>query len=169
MRFLILMISLLIAVESFASQCKALTDARWSDKQISVIKQSYEYGREFGLSNTLAAIAMTESSAGKFLVNYSEPEFPSAGIHGIMTYKILDFFHLKRNKENVKLAVNMLKENPSLSLAFAVRELKYWHKRRNGNWTLTWASYNAGNRWQNGKPYVQKINKAMELIKKCNW
>lgn len=151
-------------------RCDALSNAGWSQKQIDVIYHSYEYGRDFGLSYSLAAISMRESSGGVNLVNYSEPKFPSAGAHGIMTYKVLDFFHLDReNPENVKLAVEMLKSNINLSLAFSVKELQYWKSRWGNNWRKIWMSYNAGNKWWVAKTYVESINENVKLVKKCNW
>lgn len=161
--------ALLISPLALAQDCPALASHSLSQGQIQVLRDSFEHGKPYGLSYSLAAIAWQESSAG---VSLSNPHDPSAGAHGIMLYKVLRHFEMEYSEPSLKLAEEMLASNLPLSLHFSTSELQYWQGRHGTeSWMDVWASYNAGNNWMYsaGQMYAHKIRDKITTLKGCNW
>lgn len=63
--------------------------------------------------------------------------------------------------------INMLSKK-EVSALYAKIEFMDWNKRRKGNLNQIIASYNAGNKWQNGSRYSKDVQNKMNVLKKWN-
>jgi hypothetical protein len=144
-----------------------------SDYQVYIMYKSYMWGLPFDMGYSMAAIAFAESSAGLYLDN---PNDPSAGVHHILVWHVMDDLGIERTNENIEITMEMLASNFSLSAHYAIEVLSYWYNEHNGNWYNTWRSYNRGyyNRNESARTasirYANKINYLVKTIQRnCNW
>lgn len=136
-----------------------------NQKQSFVVEQSIKLGEPFDLSNSLAAIAIVESGAGKWLVNLQDP---SAGVYHININTAM-----KRSPNKIdsnftrNLMAQRLIEDQKFAAGFAIAELLYWKNYHHGNWNKVWASYNAGFNYDSsaGKRYARKIVNTIKCLK----
>ena len=157
--FLVLLV--LLPSLAIADKCDSLYTM--SDLQLKTLAHSYQYGLEYDMGYSLAAIAWQESNAGKYPVNVNDPSF---GVHHILLNNAMKRSKTKNTAFNRNLmAASLL--NPSTSAKFAIKELQYWHKYWKGNWIKIWASYNAGHSYKIGLSYAYKIKEKVALIKNC--
>lgn len=178
MKKIILFFTLMFFFQSaFAFQCQGLTEYGMSDKQVDVMYQSFQYGKERGWGLSLAAIAFKESSAGnpKFMRN---PNDPSAGFHGVKLEHVMKHFDMPDTKTNSAIAEDMLINSHGASAWFSMKVLDYWHNYHKGNWYKTIRSYNGGFYWWSSRPdevrvrtqeYFDVVNEIVKIVKTCNW
>lgn len=148
---------------------------KFSTSQMETMYRSFEYAREDDLGWTLAAIAFRESSAGVRLKN---PRDPSAGAHHVLATHVLNDFGMGHTQENINMAMDMLASNFELSAHYAMRELKWWLNRHNGNWFLAVRSYNQGYFWlltdpkdrQRSYNYARNVQDTVRfMMQHCEW
>lgn len=132
-------------------------------QQVQTLYQSYNYGKEYNMGLSLAAIAWQESNAGLYPINISDPSF---GVHHILLSTAMKRSDVKNtNYHRNMLASKLLDHNVSAS--FAIKELQYWSKYHKGNWSRIWASYNAGHNYKVGVKYSNKIKEKVKMVKYC--
>lgn len=140
-----------------------------SKKQLDVVRFSFEYGLEYDLGYSLAAIALQESNAGLWNINISDP---SAGYYHVTLDKVLNIYGWQDNGFNRNRAAQLLIDVPPLAARLAVRELQFWYSYTRGSWLDTWASYNAGTRGRSvaaGRQYAEDIRYLIGKIQECGW
>jgi hypothetical protein len=160
-KFFMPLLLLLISFTASANTCqlkKELDESQWS-----VVEYSYMRGLKHDMGYTLAAISFAESSAGKFRVNWKDPSF---GAYHILIHTASKRLGVTESVDQVNLAVRLTHDD-NVGATMALMELKYWHKRWDGDWTKTWASYNMGNNWSKGLPYAYKIKRIIGKLKGC--
>ena len=151
MKFLILLVGLLSFTVTSASEvrnweCNELQlEYRLSDYQMYIMHRSFKYAVGDDLGYTLAAIAFKESSAGVRLYNWNDP---SAGVHHVLAAHVLNTLGMEHTPEHIEMGMEMLASNFYLSAHIALRELKWWVNRHNGDWFKAVRSYNQGHYWR---------------------
>lgn len=166
MRIIVATMLVFLSFQTSASQCPVLTAEKYTDKQINTIHQAYQAGKVKGMSYSLAAIAMRESSGGKYMINLQDP---SAGVFHITINNALSYLKWKDNNFNRNRAAQLLIEDFTMSAEFAMINLQFWKDLHGDNWRKIWASYNAGYNWKNGVDYSNDISKKIQKIKLCHW
>ena len=159
--------SLIISKPATASVFHDCIYNSYTDEQKKLIIQSYELGKSFELGFTLAAISIVESSAGNNIANWRESSFgpyQNRAITVLNRHKIpsddviLQFRTVERLIYDIEFAAQE-----------AINELNYWIGVRKGDWTMVWASYNAGWKWENGVGYASMINYHVSELQKCGF
>ncbi|MGL5324019.1 MAG: hypothetical protein ACRC91_04750 [Aeromonas sp.] len=143
--------------------------ALFDESQRDVLQSAYDYGKQHSMGWTMAAIAWSESSAGKRPVNWNDPSF---GVYHVLLKNAAHY-------EGVDISNNPLQ---ALSIAarlvydhdYAAKQsfevLAFWHKYHEGDWHKTWASYNEGFNWsgEKGRTYSVSINKKIKYLQSNN-
>lgn len=141
------------------------------DEQKYVVTRAYEIGSEVGYADTLAAIALTESDAGKNLVN------ARSGDYGVFqnnikytVRRIEQLTGAPMSNRQIRGLKKTLVTDMEESATYSIMELTYWAKRHNNNWRKTIASYNEGHDWRSKKAqnYVASVSRNMQRLKSCN-
>lgn len=164
MKYFILICLSVLSLNSYASSCNLGED------QIEVLKAVYKIGKPRGYGETLAAIALVESGAGRYLVN------PRTGDYGVMQINLKtasartkQHTSKKINDTNKTIIKNTLLKNIHFGAAYAMLELDFWKKSHNGNMSKMVASYNGGYNYKAPAPqqYAKKISTARVVVRKC--
>lgn len=137
--------------------------------QMAAIRFSFEYGRAYDLSYTLAAIAMKESMAGLWKINLQDP---SGGLYHVTLDKAIRKLNIKDTNLNRNVAMQTLVDDDYFSAEIAVEEILFWKRKSGGNWNSVWAKYNAGSfgdKTTRGKLYAVDIARNIQKIKHCGW
>ena len=148
------------AVKVHADECAPLyhiTDDQWD-----VLQQAYNTGEPYDLGNTMAAIAWTESTAGKYKVNLKSKDF------GVMQN------HIKTAvaRRNVKgyyetnALITQLVVDDQLSMDLALEELLYWDKHTD-SWANMVSAYNNGWQYKHATLYLDEIRKSTHMMINC--
>lgn len=141
------------------------------DEQKYVVTRAYEIGADVGYADTLAAIALTESEAGKNLVN------ARSGDYGVFqnnikytVRRIEQITGAPMSRKQISGLKKTLVSDMEESATYSIMELNYWAKRHNNNWRKTIASYNEGHDWNSRKAqkYVARVSRNMQKLKSCN-
>ena len=156
----------LFAVTANATKCDFL-----DDDQKFVVNRAYELGQKSGYGMTLAALALTESSAGKYLINNVSQDY--GVFQNNIKYtsrRIEQITGAPMNKRQVANLKKNLATDIHESATYALLELEFWAARHNYNWKRTIASYNAGFAWSGkaGQTYLAKVSKNLRLLESCN-
>mgnify|MGYP000442254936 CR=1 FL=1 len=156
MRLLIL--TLLVAINLYSWEFTQKNLQEMTPKQLQILKESYEIGKQIDLGYTLAAITVVETRVGKYMreENY-------CGVHqvSINTTK-LRFNSLARYK-HTRLC-ELINNSSELSAKLALSELMYWNKVRT-NWSEVVMSYNGGwNTTKHGVTYLSRIRKVVKVL-----
>lgn len=131
-------------------------------KQLQVLQQSIEYGKQHNLSYTLAAIAWKESNFGKYLVGWTTPDY---GVFQINIYTFNNRFKstIKQSGLTRTELVKALTHSFEIGAEAAIAELKFWNKSR--NWKHSVQSYNDGTHISpTGIAYGEDIAKRVKLL-----
>lgn len=165
MKYIMAAVALFVSTH-VAAICPALTAQGLSAKQQYTLIKSFEYGRAYDLSYSLAAIAWKESSAGEFPINVNDPSY---GVHGILITNALVYAGLKDTSFNRnKMAIQLVRDE-TLSAKFAVINLRFWQKVHGNDWRKIIASYNAGYNTGAGSKYAADIARKVRIIRQCRW
>ena len=143
-----------------ADECAPLFSI--TDNQWDVLQQAYDTGAPHDLGNTMAAIAWTESTAGKYKVNTHSKDF------GVMQNNIKTAV-ARRNVQGryaTKELITQLVVNDQLSIDLALEELLYW-KTHTDSWANMVSAYNNGWAYKHGTVYLEEISKSTRLMMKC--
>lgn len=152
---IILFVSLLIS-NIFASN---FNPSKLSKEDIKMLKLIKEQGAKYGLSYSLMAIAIKESSLGKYLVNVNSKDFGlyQANIKTVISREKVRDTSWNRNRYAMKLISDF-----DFATKNAIAELKYWKKVHNNNWRRVWSSYNGG--WSYNSKRARKYSRDIAAI-----
>ncbi len=145
MKLKIILITILFISNVFASDfnIKNLTP-----EEITTLKEIKEHGKEHGLSYSLMAIAIKESSLGKYLVNVDTKDY---GIYQANIKTVISRENAKDTSWNRNVLAMKLISDFQFATKNAIDELSYWQKVHNNDWTKVWSSYNAGWRYDSNE------------------
>lgn len=169
---------LLLATTLLLSTFTASAAVEFSKEQLDVLQYAYAYGNQFtvkgkkdeirpddksGLGHVMAGIAWQESSAGANMGR--KPGHHAYGI--FQNYIKTVRAKIDANKLGVKdCEIKAMLEQRHHSAQWAMDELQYWLKVRNGNIRLALASYNAGWDYKAGLGYADAVLKKSKYLKR---
>lgn len=160
----IVLITLLFVTNIFASN---FNFNKLSPKEIQTLKEIKQQGKKYGLGYTLMAIAIKESSLGKYLINVNSKDYGlyQANIKTVIQRQKAKDTSWNRNKYAMRLISDF-----QFATQNAVAELKYWKKIHNNDWKKVWSSYNGGWKYNSkrARAYSQDIARIIRELKKVN-
>jgi hypothetical protein len=137
-----------------------------NQEQLNNLRYIYNKTKQFNLELTMSAIALTESSAGKYVLNINKGSI-DCGIF------MLNSSTLSNNKWNQSRICERLIKDKDFSISLALERFKYFYNyyRSKGcskglAWKKAICSYNAGWNWEAGIKYYKKIVKNIKLIRR---
>ena len=135
--------------------------------EIETLKEIKREGQEHGLSYSLMAIAIKESSLGKYLVNVDTKDY---GLYQAHLKTVIDRENVKDNswKRN-KFEMKLISEF-KFATKNAIDELVYWQKIHKNDWSKVWSSYNGGWKYNSkaARDYSQEIASIIRELKKID-
>lgn len=147
-------------------------------KQLNMIQKHtlhtmYQYGSPYELGYTLAALALVESSAGKFRLNVRTNDLGVLQINSLTAQNTL-----KVEGHYNQLALHQeLIYNDRLSAEIAIATLHHFRANRamtNQVWSEMVMSYNTGSQWRRDKAmkkraevYLKKVTESVNILKWC--
>ncbi len=164
MRTVILFLALLITSNLYAINFKA---SYLTAKDMQLLKQIKSYGDKYDLSYSLMAIAVKESSIGRFKINVDSFDY---GIYQANINTVIRRHQMKNSNSNRNKVAMMLINDFDFATSNAIAELVYWKKVHKGDWTKIWGSYNAGWNFDStrGQKYSKDIIKIIKELKKVD-
>ena len=125
--------------------------------EIETLKEIKLEGQKHGLSYSLMAIAIKESSLGKYLVNVDTKDY---GLYQAHLKTVIDRENVKDNSWN----------RNKFATKNAIDELVYWQKIHKNDWSKVWSSYNGGWKYNSkaAKDYSQDIASIIRELKKID-
>ena len=140
-----------------ASQCKEINEL--DQYQKSDLRAAYNHGSTVDLGLTLAAIALKESNAGKYRLNYHSKDF---GMFMINIETIKSYFKTENMYENIMYAQQVIHDD-YLGAKLAISVLDEFKER---GYRKMLMSYNEGNLWKVNQQSRKKAEKyANDVIK----
>ena len=135
--------------------------------EIEMLKEIKAQGKKHGLSYTLMAIAIKESSLGKYLVNVDSRDF---GLYQANIKTVIKRHNVKDTSWNRNKYAMRLISDFKFATKNAIDELMYWKKIHNNDWKKVWSSYNGGWKYNSkrARQYSQEIAKIIKKLKKVN-
>lgn len=130
-----------------------------SKKDIQTLKDIKKLGEKYGLSYSLMAIAIKESSLGKYLVNVDSMDY---GLYQANINTVIDRYKAKNTSWNRNIYAMKLISDFNFATKTAIAELKYWKKVHNNDWKKVWSSYNSG--WKYNTKRARKYSRDIETI-----
>lgn len=138
-----------------------------SQKDKETLKIIKEYGKKHGLSYSLMAIAIKESSLGRFVINVDSMDY---GIYQANIKTVIQRHNAKDTSWNRNKFAMKLVSDFEFATNNAIVELTYWRKIHNNDWRKVWSSYNGGWKYDSkrARKYSQDIAKIIRELKKVN-
>ena len=135
--------------------------------EIETLKEIKREGQEHGLSYSLMAIAIKESSLGKYLVNVDTKDY---GLYQAHLKTVIDRENVKDNSWNRNKFAMKLISDFKFATKNAIDELVYWQKIHKNDWSKVWSSYNGGWRYNSdaAKQYSKDIATIIRELKKVD-
>jgi hypothetical protein len=143
------------------SSCEAYS--KLTENQRHNIRLSVNRGVNDDLGLTLAAIALTESSAGVQRVNMRTKDF---GLYAINYKTMKSIAGIQSDLMGAALAFKITYDD-EYAAKYALHVLRHFKKVHKGDWSKMVQSYNAGNRYWRGVGYLHKVKANVTLIKQC--
>ncbi len=139
-----------------------------SESQVNTLKRAFAWGKQHGLGETMRAICWQESSCGLDLENEPDGSYGWFGNRAlIVASRIYERWPDRPTEYEITTCRDKLLESFEFSAQMCFREITYWQTKYNrGEWTKVWASYNAGNEWENGRWYAQDIKDKIMFLRK---
>lgn len=122
----------------YASNFKA-SDLTVQD--IQLLKQIKNYGVQYDLAYSLMAIAIKESSLGRYQVNVDSYDY---GLYQANINTVVKRHEVANNSFNRNKLAMLLIKDFKFATSNAIAELMFWKSVHGENWLKIWASYNAG-------------------------
>lgn len=122
----------------YASSFKA-SDLTVQD--IQLLKQIKNYGTQYDLAYSLMAIAIKESSLGRYQVNVDSYDY---GLYQANINTVVKRHEVANNSFNRNKLAMLLIKDFKFATSNAIAELMFWKSVHGENWLKIWASYNAG-------------------------
>ena len=131
------------------------------------LKKIRTYGDKYDLSFSLMAIAVKESSIGRYKINVDSYDY---GLYQANINTVVRRHKMKNNSLNRNKLAMLLVNDFDFATSNAIAELVYWKKVHKGNWNKVWSSYNAGFNYDStrGKKYSKDIAKIIQELKKVD-
>jgi hypothetical protein len=136
-----------------------------TNNDLTLLKQIKEYGNEYNLSYSLMAIAVKESSIGRFKINVDSFDY---GLYQANINTVVRRQNVKNSAFNRNKLAMLLINDFDFATSNAIAELVFWKKVHKGNWSKIWGSYNAGWNYDStrGQKYSKDIVKIIQELKK---
>lgn len=164
MSFKILLLIILFITNIFASNFNA---KKLTSQDIKMLKEIKKQGKKYGLSYSLMAIAIKESSIGKYLINVDSKDYGlyQANIKTVLSRQKAKNTPWNRNKYAMRLISDF-----QFATNNAIEELIYWKKVHKNDWKKVWSSYNGGWKYNSkkAKNYSRDIATIIKSLKKVN-
>lgn len=157
----ILLFCLLFSISSASN----FNENKLTKKELELLKIIKEQGKKYGLSYSLMAIAIKESSIGKYPVNVDSKDY---GLYQANIKTVIRRHNLKDTSWNRNRMASKLVQDFNFATKNAIAELKYWKKVHNNDWRKVWGSYNGGWRYDSkrARKYSQEIASIIRKLKK---
>lgn len=164
MRALFLSLFIIFAIGANATNFKA---DHLTKQDLKLLKKIKEYGKEFDLSYSLMAIAIKESSIGRYKINVDSYDY---GLYQANINTVVRRYDMSNNNFNRNKLAMQLVNDFDFATSNAIAELMYWKEVHHGNWNKIWSSYNAGWNYDSsrGKQYSKDIIKIIQELKKID-
>lgn len=162
-KLLVLLVLLFISHITYAQDCAEYGNL--SPIQKGRLEFAYHQGNPYDLGYTMAAIALAESSAGRFRVNLSSKDVGLFQVNSRTASKVLGVTnYYKRLELDQKLIYDDI-----LNAYIALDVLTYFKKYHKGDWKKMVASYNNGFKinTEKAKNYVDKVSKYVKVLQQC--
>ena len=138
-----------------------------TQNEIETLKEIKRQGQAHGFSYSLMAIAIKESSLGKYLVNTDTKDYGlyQAHIKTVISRENAQDTSLNRNKFAMKLISDF-----QFATKNAIDELTYWQKIHKNDWSKVWSSYNGGWKYNSkaAREYSREIAAIIRELKKID-
>ncbi|WP_419770931.1 MAG: transglycosylase SLT domain-containing protein [Candidatus Marinarcus sp.] len=128
-------------------------------EDLSLLKQIKEYAQKYDLAYSLMAIAVKESSLGRYKVNVDSYDY---GLYQANINTVIRRHQVRNSTFNRNRMAMLLINDFEFATSNAIAELIYWKKIYGNNWSKIWASYNAG--FNNDSSKAIKYSKDIEKI-----
>lgn len=153
---------LLLSLNLFAADFKA---SDLTNDDIKLLKQIKRYGQQYDLSYSLMAIAVKESSLGRYKVNVDSFDY---GLYQANINTVIRRHQVKNSTFNRNRLAMMLINDFKFATSNAIAELVYWKGIHGNDWFKIWASYNAGFNYDSSRAmrYSQDIKVIINELKK---
>lgn len=165
MNFKILILFCILITNIYAST--TFNFSKLSQKDMETLKQIKKEGEQYGLSYSLMAIAIKESSLGRYLVNVDSRDYGiyQANIKSVIRRHNVKDTSWNRNKFAMKLISDF-----RFATKNAIAELNYWKKIHNNDWKKVWGSYNGGWKYNSktAKEYSRQIASIIRQLKQVD-
>lgn len=137
---------------------------RLTEKDILILKEIKSLSDDKMTQYSLMAIAIKESSVGKYLVNDKSKDY---GLFQANIKTVLSREDVDDTKENREYFSNKLVTDVRYAVNNALQELTYWQGVHEQSWAKTWASYNTGWKYESktGLLYATSIFKIIKTLK----
>jgi len=164
MNFKILLLIILFITNIFASN---FNEKKLTSQDIKMLKEIKKQGKKHGLSYSLMAIAIKESSIGKYLINVDSKDYGlyQANIKTVLSRQKAKNTSWNRNKYAMRLISDF-----QFATKNAIEELVYWKKVHKNDWKKVWSSYNGGWKYNSkrAKNYSRDIAIIIKRLKRVN-
>ncbi|MGB1226951.1 MAG: transglycosylase SLT domain-containing protein [Poseidonibacter sp.] len=156
MNLKITLLVMLFITNIFASNFNA---SKLTPEEIKTLKEIKMQGKKYGLSYSLMAIAIKESSIGKYLVNVDSKDYGlyQANIKTVLSRQKARNTSWNRNKYAMRLISDF-----QFATKNAIAELNYWKKVHKNDWKKVWGSYNGG--WKYNSKRARKYSREIAII-----
>lgn len=163
-----------IAILSLSNSATAISSdikcPQLNEKQIAVLKKSYELGEPHDLGYTLAAIALKESTAGSYIINAISSDY---GVYQGNVETICKQAGVFHNPFQCNVEIQRVVNDIERASEHAIETLSYWknyHTKRTENYLVyekMIRSYNAGFGFDRATDYWLDYRKKFHTIKQC--
>lgn len=143
------------------SSCEAYS--KLMENQRHNIRLSVNRGVNDDMGLTLAAIALTESSAGLQRVNHKSKDY---GLYQLNIKTAKSIMGIENKYLGYLLAMKLTFDD-ELNAEYALHVLRHFNKVHKGDWSKMIQSYNAGNRHWRGVGYLKKVKANIKIIREC--
>jgi hypothetical protein len=155
---------MLFITNIFASN---FNEKKLTSQDIKMLKEIKKQGKKHGLSYSLMAIAIKESSIGKYLINVDSKDYGlyQANIKTVLSRQKAKNTSWNRNKYAMRLISDF-----QFATKNAIEELVYWKKIHKNDWKKVWSSYNGGWKYNSkrAKNYSRDIAIIIKRLKRVN-
>jgi hypothetical protein len=171
MKKLFIWLIMLLPLPALAAKCKDIDSLSLIQKHN--IAFAYSYGNNYDLGLTLAAIALVESSAGKYRLNVRTNDL---GLFQVNATTAENTLKLERYYDKLELHQDLI-YNDRLGAEIAIATLEHFRANRvmtSGVWSEMIKSYNTGSQWRRdkqsdkkAKQYLTKVSNTVKLLQQC--
>lgn len=148
---------------SFARECADYKDL--SPLQKGRLEFAYNSGVDYDLGFTMAAIALQESSAGKYRLNLESKDL---GLFQVNVKTASSILKVTNHYKKIELVERMIYDDV-FTAKLSLHVLTYFKDYHKGDWKKTIQSYNAGFSINNedSLDYLDKVSSNVKMLQKC--